>query len=63
MAASIGDFKDDKLNGLGTYYNPDGSYYQGEFANDKPHGYGRLFDKNGKLLGEGNWENGVYKGK
>lgn len=40
----------------------DGSYYVGENVSGKPHGKGRLYDKNGSLVYHGDWENGSFHG-
>jgi hypothetical protein len=35
-----GDWKDDKANGKGRYIHSDGAKYDGEWYEDKQHGYG-----------------------
>jgi outer membrane biosynthesis protein TonB len=58
-----GDWKNDKMAGSGTYKSAEGWTYIGEFRNDVFHGTGKYYDKKGKLLQEGTWENGKYQGK
>ena len=65
----VGKCKDGLANGKGTlsYTNPEGKYmFVGEFKKGKMHGEGQLFVFEGivkKLLKEGIWKKGVYKGK
>ena len=40
----------------------DGSVYEGETLNGKPHGKGKMTYKDGRVE-EGNWENGKFTGK
>lgn len=49
------------MNGLGTYYYPDGSVYSGEWLNNKQHGRGRFALANGTHY-EGQWQNHLMNG-
>ena len=59
----VGEFKDDKPNGKGTYTWSDGRKYEGEFKDGLKHGQGTWTSINGyKYVGE--WrENKSWKGK
>ena len=49
----VGEFKDDKFNGQGTFTGADGFKYVGEWENDKFHGQGTLTWADGnKYVGE-----------
>jgi len=49
----VGEFKDDKPNGQGTYTWSDGRKYVGEFKEGKKHGQGTYTNKVGeKYVGE-----------
>jgi hypothetical protein len=41
-AKYVGEFKDDKRNGQGTYTSPSGAKYVGEFKDDWKHGQGTI---------------------
>ena len=57
----IGNFNNGLINGEGTFINNNnGEKYVGNFESNKKSGYGKLFDKNGNLIKEGIWENGLY---
>jgi hypothetical protein len=54
-----GDYKNNKRQGQGTYFFwVDGSKYIGAWENDMKNGQGILYDKNGKILKSGMWQNG-----
>ncbi len=62
----VGDFKNGKKDGQGTYYVgnsghinncPECKKYVGGWSNDEKNGYGKCYDKNGKLLYEGQFKN------
>jgi hypothetical protein len=60
----VGEFKDGKYNGWGTYYflenNPNmGAKYVGEFKDNKFHGQGRLTFADGRVV-EGIWEDNQF---
>lgn len=51
----IGDLSaDGKRHGNGTFYWTNGDRYEGEYRNDKPDGYGKIY------YADGRWEFGVY---
>ena len=52
------DYKDAKPYGL---YESGERKYEGEWKNSKPHGKGRYFSKEGKVLYEGEWKNGMIE--
>jgi len=41
----VGEWKDEKFHGQGTYTWPNGDKYVGEWKDDKKHGYGTLYIK------------------
>ena len=45
----IGQWKDNQMNGLGTFYSTPSEYYQGEFLRNKKSGWGRMCYENGDL--------------
>ena len=45
------------LDGKGIYYWPDGRRYDGDYENDKKHGFGAYYWPDGKAY-EGHWVNG-----
>ena len=55
-----GSFKGNKRQGKGTMYKKDGSKHQGKWKNNKKHGKGKAYDSSGKLIKQGNWEDGVF---
>ena len=42
-------------NGRGKFYYQEGSFYDGEWKDNKMHGNGQLYYANGKLAYEGEW--------
>lgn len=44
-------------NGRGKFSYQDGGYYEGEWKDNKMHGWGKLFYENGKIAYEGYWLN------
>jgi hypothetical protein len=55
----VGEFKDDKKNGHGTYTHANGDKYVGEFKDDKSHGQGIGVTADG-IRFEGIWENDEF---
>ena len=53
----VGEFKDDKPNGKGTYTWSDGRKYEGEFEDGKQNGQGTYTFLNGDKY-EGEWKEG-----
>ncbi len=43
----LGQFKEDKMNGKGTFYYADGNKYTGDMVNDKKEGQGVLVWEDG----------------
>lgn len=58
-----GEFKNNQLNGKGTYTTSYGYKYVGEFKDGQFHGKGILYEPDGKVYQEGRFENGMYMGK
>ena len=58
-----GEWKDNKMNGQGTQYNADGSWWTGEWKNWSWNGFGTKYEADGTVLRSGNWVNGKYVGK
>ena len=64
----IGEWKDDKLHGQGTYtWKEEGDQYIGEFKDGKKHGQGTYnFGPNSKFAGDqyvGEWNDNKYHGQ
>jgi len=57
-----GDFIDNEFEGNGVYYLDNGNYYEGQFKKGKFNGYGKEYDKDGKILREGKYINGNLDG-
>ena len=57
----IGNYKNGKYDGKGTFYEEDGTCYEGYFLNGKKHGDGKVLDKNGTILKGVHYENGEEK--
>ena len=53
-----GNTLNDLPHGSGRKETDAGSYYIGEFQYGVEHGYGKWFNKSGRLIREGNWING-----
>ena len=53
----VGEYRDNKKNGQGTFYWNDGGRYEGEFKDGKYNGLGIYFNKKGIVNSEGLWEN------
>jgi S1-C subfamily serine protease len=56
----IGEFKDGRRNGQGTYYYDEGVYYAGEFKNGKFNGQGTTYYTDGKMK-QGIWKDGNFQ--
>ena len=54
-----GDFFDDEMEGNGTLYYDNGTYYVGPFKKGERDGDGKEYDKNGKLLRLITYEKGI----
>ena len=55
-----GDFYKGKIEGFGKSIGKDGDYYISELKNGIWNGKGKLYDKNGNLIYEGEFINGEY---
>lgn len=51
----VGEYQNDKREGQGTYFWNTGEKYQGQWENDKRNGQGTLYDKDGNVKLEGEW--------
>ncbi len=58
----IGEFKNGKEHGHGTYTMPNGYSFEGEFKNGKREGYGEGVYKDGRVM-KGFWKNDGYIGE
>ncbi|WP_166333201.1 MORN repeat-containing protein [Sphingobacterium chungjuense] len=58
-----GEFRQDKREGKGSYYWPSGERYVGLWKNNQRHGHGVLYDKDGNVSFDGNWESDKPKRK
>ena len=59
----VGQTKDGKPNGQGTYTWPDGRKYVGQFNDGKVNGQGTLYDNKGKVIEKGTYRDGKLIGK
>ena len=50
-------------HGAGKFYYQDGGMYDGNWDQNKMHGFGRLYYQNGNLAYEGNWDQDKFHGK
>ena len=50
-------------NGWGKFYYQEGSLYDGEWKDNKMHGYGKLYYSNGQLAYEGDWYQDEFHGQ
>jgi len=57
-----GQFVNGKREGEGTYVWNNGNKYEGEWQNDKRSGIGILYDKDNKVLFQGNWQKDEFAG-
>ena len=55
----VGEFKNNEMNGQGTYTFADGSKYVGEFKNGLRNGLGTYTTADGEVV-DGIWENGEF---
>ena len=58
-----GEWKDDTMNGQGTFYETDGSWWTGEWKNGrngKKNGLGTEYAADGTVLRSGNWVDNKY---
>ena len=52
-----------KRQGKGRFYFDDGSYYTGQWRDNRIHGQGSLYYGDGSLAYEGSWHNDCFHGK
>ena len=57
----LGQFKNNKMEGEGTFKFPDGGCYKGNFENNEQNGFGEFTWTNGKIY-RGLWKNGKRNG-
>ena len=53
-AKYVGEWKDGKAEGNGTFFHSNGDVFEGEFKQDKANGYGTYKHKSGQTY-EGGW--------
>ncbi|EGR33380.1 hypothetical protein IMG5_054890, partial [Ichthyophthirius multifiliis] len=58
-----GDLLNKQRHGTGCYVYENGEIYEGEWKNDKIHGYGILKDQDGIDIYNGDWEYDLYNGQ
>lgn len=58
----IGSKKGNLKHGRGKYILADGSYFEGEWANNKINGKGTLYFRDGKIEYDGEWRNDLFHG-
>ena len=56
-----GDWREGKREGKGCYYKNNQITYKGEWKNDKPNGEGVYYNKDGEVILEGEWIDGVIE--
>ena len=56
----IGDFKDGKMHGFGTYYHKDGRKYIGQWEKDRRHGQGTKYKIDGSVKRSGIWRKNSF---
>ena len=56
-----GDWREGKKEGKGCYYKNNLIAYEGEWKNDKPNGKGEYCNKDGEVILEGEWIDGVIE--
>ena len=57
----VGQWKEGKYHGEGTFTQAGGIKYVGQYKDDKKHGRGKFTYEDGKVLHDGEWENGQPK--
>lgn len=55
-----GEFKDDKLNGVGSIAHPNGTVLEGSFKDFKMHGHGKITLPDGTIYQQGYFNEGEY---
>ena len=56
----VGEFKDGKRHGQGTYTFASGDKYVGEHKDGKPNGQGTYYAPNGSIISQGIWADGSF---
>ncbi|MGH4139193.1 hypothetical protein [Clostridium sp.] len=57
----VGEFKNQKPYGVGTFYFNSGDKYIGKFKYNGPNGMGTAYNSDGSVYYEGEWKNGKPK--
>ena len=60
-AKYVGEWKDGKAEGNGTFFHSNGDVFEGEFKQDKANGYGTYKHKSGQTY-EGYWNDDLQEG-
>lgn len=58
----VGEFKNGKRNGRGTYSSLSGERYEGDWKDDRRNGFGYEWAANGSITKVGRWADGMYVG-
>jgi hypothetical protein len=59
----VGEFANDMANGYGVFRDINGGRYEGQWKDDKQHGFGKEIWKNGDETYDGEFVNGLKHGK
>lgn len=54
---------DGKRHGRGKFFYKEGSYYDGEWKENKMDGYGTLYYPDGRIAYQGEWKDDEFDGK
>ena len=55
-----GEYINGRPNGIGYHFFDNGEYYIGQFQESLRHGKGTMYNSNGTIKEEGNWNNNIF---